>query len=501
MKLPPGLMLAGSASTPRGRSLTTQRAIGPGGVIAVFDEPSITIPSSPCLHLTCNYCLAGPEVPVRACTGCRTATYCSPVCQKADWKLVHKGECKVFKRVKAEGHDFLPTGVRALVHMLLRTDMAAAVQEMEAHTEGFRAQKEEWRDMELQALAAMHYLGREASPQSVNEAIDLLCKLQVNSFNREDEDTGDSGIFVNPALAMVNHSCVPNAFVKFAGRKASLHAYRAIKEGEEVEISYIELNLCSLNSDLSTLRNNPSQGLLSSNKDLARLLEEIYPLCSTRLSSSETSENPTAVIRKKWQLCEPLRAAQLFAIEPLPQVMGEASIVLGEREDHPFALAICCFLAITSDAFKYPLPFSPSRLTGLLMIANLLSNTAPISGSKVPAATGSLRERIVQALSEMDQATMTQAILAIFVRWAPMFHTEDSQAFQEGSFQLRDIESLRGRQKERELIRRWARDHNDAEAQMFFEYAVQKPVDKLASFALEIMDAEFGPGQALLTSR
>ena len=38
---------------------------------------------------------------------------------------------------------------------------------------------------------------------------------------------------------MLNHSCVPNAFVQFAGRKALLRAYQAIKEGEEVEISYI----------------------------------------------------------------------------------------------------------------------------------------------------------------------------------------------------------------------------------------------------------------------
>ena len=38
---------------------------------------------------------------------------------------------------------------------------------------------------------------------------------------------------------MVNHSCVPNAFVQFVDRRALLKAYQAIKEGEEVEISYI----------------------------------------------------------------------------------------------------------------------------------------------------------------------------------------------------------------------------------------------------------------------
>jgi SET domain-containing protein len=64
-------------------------------------------------------------------------------------------------------------------------------------------------------------------------------QLQVNSFNREDEDLQQAGMFVNAALAMVNHSCVPNAFVQFIGRKAVLRANRAIKDEEEIEISYI----------------------------------------------------------------------------------------------------------------------------------------------------------------------------------------------------------------------------------------------------------------------
>lgn len=64
-------------------------------------------------------------------------------------------------------------------------------------------------------------------------------QLRVNSFNRLDTDLGQSGIYINPALAMVNHSCVPNAFVQFVGRNAMLHAFQDIKAGEEIEISYI----------------------------------------------------------------------------------------------------------------------------------------------------------------------------------------------------------------------------------------------------------------------
>lgn len=91
----------------------------------------------------------------------------------------------------------------------------------------------------------------------VNSSRDLTaCQLQVNSFNRLDVDSDESGIYINPALAMVNHSCVPNAFVQFVGRNAVLHAYQEIKESEEIEISYIgefiakEIHLRAINDFL-----------------------------------------------------------------------------------------------------------------------------------------------------------------------------------------------------------------------------------------------------------
>lgn len=54
-----------------------------------------------------------------------------------------------------------------------------------------------------------------------------------------DPDTDVGGIFLDPDLALANHSCIPNAYVCFAGRKAILRAETDIKEGEEIEISYI----------------------------------------------------------------------------------------------------------------------------------------------------------------------------------------------------------------------------------------------------------------------
>jgi SET and MYND domain-containing protein len=64
-------------------------------------------------------------------------------------------------------------------------------------------------------------------------------QIQTNAFNRLDADTGMTGIFLDAGLAMVNHSCVPNAFIGFDKRTAVLRAERPIQEGEEITISYI----------------------------------------------------------------------------------------------------------------------------------------------------------------------------------------------------------------------------------------------------------------------
>lgn len=48
---------------------------------------------------------------------------------------------------------------------------------------------------------------------------------------------------------MANHSCVPNAFVQFVGRKAVLRAETAIASGQEIEISYTGTSLHLTASD------------------------------------------------------------------------------------------------------------------------------------------------------------------------------------------------------------------------------------------------------------
>ncbi|ETS87963.1 hypothetical protein PFICI_01791 [Pestalotiopsis fici W106-1] len=542
MEIPRGLNLTGSVTSPRGRDLVATQSFGPGDLIARFDGPSIALPDTPTLHLTCSYCLR-IDVDVKACTGCQGAYYCSKPCQRADWALAHKRECKAFKKVRAEGGHgrLLPTPVRALMQMLVRPDLATARTELGKLVEGWDRNDapEDYDDMKLQAMAALKYLELEMTPARLGEALAVLFMLKINSFNRKDEDVGDTGIFLHPALSMINHSCLPNAFVQFDGRQAILRANKAIKEGEIVDISYIDCNLhksnrikalkerwrfdclcsrcendldvyqtawayphldlnsISLNPDFTPSSPKPSTTVAS----IEAQVEEIYSACSTPLSTA-AADSPSqyaAALRQRWQLCQPLCAAGLYAVEPVPQTLGQATIHLGEqREDYPSSLAVSCFIALRCDPVKSPMPFGGARIKGLQLLANLLSNTAPLSGRRASSFDGSLRGRIVRALSNMDQATIAQAVLAIAVHWAPRAHSEEWQIYHEAKEQLQDIEGLRGRDKEKRLIQRWITDQTDQEAALFFDYAVLKPVQELAGFALEIMDTEFGSNRALL---
>ncbi|KAI5923334.1 hypothetical protein F4810DRAFT_217736 [Camillea tinctor] len=531
--LPPGLTLT---TSPRGRGLTATQAFRPGDTIALFNDPpsssTLALPDSHQLPQTCSWCLS-PTTDVRACTGCRTVSYCALACQRADWRGAHKAECKVLQRVRAEGHSGLPGTVRALVQVLLLSSSAAAVGELEGHVDAFRRDMAVWRDMEVQALAGLHYAGRETTPQSLAGAMEILCKLRVNSFDRLDADLGETGMFLNPALAMVNHSCVPNAFVQFSGRKAILHANQEIAKDEEITISYIEpmphrtqrqealkrryhfdcncprceddldvyqlcrryphleLNSFSLVPDLDRLRNPPIRRFLHSDETLKQVVRDVYPTCSQSLQD-HTPETTVKELKRRWKACEPLWKSELYAVDPISHVFTEANVYFSGNGNFAYSIAISCFLALHCEPFRFPMPFAPHRVKGLFMIAKLLANIGPIPlNQETRGASESIGANISQVLSRVDQATMCQVIASLVVRYGPAAHSAEWQVYGQAKDMLSDIGSLPGRELEDTTIRAFLVNPKGVEEARFFESAILTPIRALSQFALEIMASEF----------
>ncbi|KAI0890515.1 uncharacterized protein GGS22DRAFT_14563 [Annulohypoxylon maeteangense] len=580
LTLPEGLTL--HPSTPeRGRSVRTTRAISAGSTIATFSgtgphsSPTIAIPDSSRLSETCSHCLRvsatllntltsasnavfsrtatipstppttvprGSVAEVRLCTGCKVSRYCSVACQKADWALGHgKGECKAYKRARLDAMkqglpQEMPTPVRTLIQVLVRPDMLDAVYETEGHEGEHRtAPGTRFFEMMLQVKAALEYLGLKGEADDVNipKGLDVTCKLQVNSFNRLDSDFGQSGIYMNAALAMVNHSCIPNAYVSFTGRDGILHAYQDIKEGEEVTISYsncdiprserrhylkthyyftcncrrcqddldiyqtcqvypnLELNLSdpfSLVRDIDGLRNPPIKQFLSLNKSLQNNIAEILPIFETKLKFWD----PVAMqqqVRHRWKLCAQLRTAGLYASDPLLRVLGDASLCFARTGKHAYAFAIECFGALNISPVISPAPFFASRVKSMLMLTRVLS-LGPFS---TPARSREeFATRFAQHLSKVDQATMCQALLVAIIQYCPAAKSDEWQLRYQAQDLLDDLKSLPGRETENALVDAFAKNPNGPEERRFYNTVVVGPIQEVAGFALRIMEAEFG---------
>lgn len=175
------LAIRGSKGKGAGRSLHALTSFQPGQLIASFPDPILVLPNGPSARTVCNHCLAHNK-PAKACTGCRAVVYCGPACQKANWALVHKLECRVLKRIKISvDKDWLPTPVRALVQVLLQWDgnaqLRASFGRLEGNVDRFKAREDVWRDVGLQAYGAMAYAGRKETDDQLHMARDILCKV------------------------------------------------------------------------------------------------------------------------------------------------------------------------------------------------------------------------------------------------------------------------------------------------------------------------------------
>ncbi|KAK0628519.1 hypothetical protein B0T17DRAFT_588610 [Bombardia bombarda] len=492
---PAGTRIAEQSPLRHGRSLLATRTFQPGELIATFNRPILALPDGPGMRTTCNYCLRPSSSPtnppvLRACTACHAAVYCGAACQRAHWKSgVHKAECAMFARVRANaGKDWLPTPVRAAVQVLMllqARDRAVVVAfgprgSLEGNVEAFRRDAAVWADFDLQGKASLVYGRLLGTNEMLGRAKEVLCKIQTNAFNRLDADTGAAGIFLDPGLAMVNHSCVPNAFVSFERRSAMLRAERQIEVGDEILISYVDYTAPK------TARQEALR-LYHFQCDCPRCKDDLDVYQSLAL------QDPTSLIRARWSLVQTLVAASTFAVEPLPSAILAASSLFqttGGDAKLPYALSLSCLLATACEPFKLVAPFLPWRVKGVMVIAKLLSATAPLTASGKLAAVCA-HKGLVGTLARSDQVSMCEAMLRLVLVWVEMGGGAE-EVRREAKEMLGDIESLEGRERESELLRGWAGDLQNKEGRAFFEAVVLAPVRELAGWAVGIMDAEFG---------
>ncbi|KAH9941306.1 SET domain-containing protein [Epithele typhae] len=241
-----------------GRGVYTKSAVTAGTTIMTA-IPSVYALSTSVIDQYCSAC-AKPtsEQGRKRCMRCKTASYCNAECQNRDW-ISHKNECTALRKW-AEGapsHELaIPADAvrvlgRALWTMrregfdsvwLLRKDRASLQpSEFETHTH--------------LAHSVVRYLG-VSSPQelepygltSAGDLVDLISRFTTNTFTLTTPSLAPIGICVSPSVALINHSCEPNAVMVFPNASATpianpqIHivVIKGIPATKEIRISYVD---------------------------------------------------------------------------------------------------------------------------------------------------------------------------------------------------------------------------------------------------------------------
>ncbi|KAJ3980674.1 hypothetical protein F5890DRAFT_655974 [Lentinula detonsa] len=196
----------------------------------------------------CDYChhLSGSDS-LKRCTGCASFYYCDPTCQSMHWKSGHRKICGLYNSYTS-GSSFQALEEHKKMDALLLSSLIAHATLLVDANE--RNSDENTAFLTFQALlpgpmaaSAPPICPKHSFPAEVIQ--ELYSRFENNNFSIHSHfKTYAHGIFPI-ASRLFNHSCMPNAAVKFILRvhkpvKLEVVALRAISKGDEICIPYID---------------------------------------------------------------------------------------------------------------------------------------------------------------------------------------------------------------------------------------------------------------------
>ena len=229
------------------------------GGILLTSYPYVSVLYSEYRHVLCDYCTAQCSGTVH-CTECNSVVYCSKMCMSQD--VLHGLECELL--VKSGYQPSTPTAW-LLLRAWLRSeyeeegggeevpgqDKKRTFSDFISHHADLRKDKkkmnqiaEHYRDLEHILLDEM---------PTFDEFLELYGKVVINNFELRQTGSGESyGMAVYLAPSIVDHSCVPNAWVEIVGKKLIM---RSTVDIDKVEMKKVFFSYINTEAELDERQN------------------------------------------------------------------------------------------------------------------------------------------------------------------------------------------------------------------------------------------------------
>ncbi|GMT04322.1 hypothetical protein PENTCL1PPCAC_26496, partial [Pristionchus entomophagus] len=220
----------------------------------VEEEPYAAVVAGTHLKCVCSHCFLRSEDKVlQRCSRCKVVSYCNSSCQKKDW-IIHKDECVFLVDVSP---NIPVSSARLMGRLLIRkyrgesTSVKAfngrVFDDLMHHAEEIQSSGEHLQLFTSLVHGLQQYVDEEFMVQPT-ELLRYFGRMVINVFGITGDDQVTVGEGVYLGLSALNHSCAPDAFVRFRGRTAILRSPTAgQKFSNELTIPYT--NLDTLTSD------------------------------------------------------------------------------------------------------------------------------------------------------------------------------------------------------------------------------------------------------------
>lgn len=317
-----------------------------------------------CLELTSN---------LIACEHCAHVAYCTPKCQRTDWRDVHQYECEVLQK-QTEGRILTPMARLALRILILRygtkiEDKPAfngtrfdELEKNEKYVAGSKVYQKFLSDFNLVLCSVAKPLltqfdqkwGSSLRDPAISGPIirDIVCVCMANSFSVSDElSRNNVGTALYLGFSKHDHACSSTSHVIFEGGLAKLRSHER-KYSKEITISYmsrvndtwerqeelerVHFFKCKCSLCMDEEKNEKCMKLQSSGNRTS----------SHEGSSGDLQSKTKKIMRHYKKILKQLRSEkasvqkylELSKEEPLQSLSNINSVMLELREDISFAL-------------------------------------------------------------------------------------------------------------------------------------------------------------------